>query len=52
MSNNITRVTALRRHTSNLSHGLSKNQNYKISVTLEVLINVKKYMFKGALMQI
>ena len=50
MSNYMPGVTAL--HASNLFHGLSKFQNYKISVTLKVLINVQKYMFKFRLKSI
>ena len=52
MSNYMPGVTALRRYASNLFHGLSKFQNYKISVTLKVLINVQKYMFKFRLKSI
>ena len=50
MSNYMPGVTAL--HASNLFHGLPKFQNYKISVTLKVLINVQKYMFKFRLKSI
>ena len=52
MSNYMPGVTALRQYASNLFHGLSKFQNYKISVILKVLINVQKYMFKFRLKSI